>query len=52
MVDDAFKLTLDKIFVPPEGDSHQKQIYHVEGYDDHFNMWYLFFTHLNFLFNN
>lgn len=38
MVDDAFKLTLDKIFIPPE-DAIHKQNYSVIGYEDNFNMW-------------
>jgi len=39
MIDDAFKLTLDKYFVRPKEYERSKIRYPVAGYDDNFNIW-------------
>ena len=39
MIDDAFKLTLDKNFSRPKNYEKSSKKYTVKGYDDNFNMW-------------
>ena len=39
MIDDAFKLTIDKEFTRSYKYSNEPSKFHVEGYDDKINMW-------------
>jgi hypothetical protein len=39
MLDDAFKLTLDKYFIRPKEYERAEVKYSICGYDDNFNMW-------------
>jgi hypothetical protein len=40
MIDDAFKLTIDKVF----GSKENFMRYPVQGYGDRENLWFLFFN--------
>jgi tubulin--tyrosine ligase len=39
MLDDAFRLTIDKVFPPKNRGREEKNRYSVQGYSDEANMW-------------